>query len=198
MRRNVCSFISTNGATCGQARFPPGTDPPERRRQPPLQFENEKKQPTPKAPTSAKQLELKNTLVTVFKAGKRVAIQSGPGVGKTSIVKEAAEEAGVDLILDHPAISDPTDYKGLPVMQKDGGAKFAPSALLARLLKVTKPTLVLDFDDYGQAAHSVQAATMQLIHGGELGGVKIPTCVTGVWRPTAPATARRSTPSSSP
>ncbi len=123
-----------------------------------------------------KQLELKNTLVTVFKAGKRVAIQSGPGVGKTSIVKEAAEEAGVDLILDHPAISDPTDYKGLPVMQKDGGAKFAPIGLLARLLKVTKPTLVL-LDDYGQAAHSVQAATMQLIHGGELGGVKIPPCV---------------------
>lgn len=124
-----------------------------------------------------KQLELQQTLVAAFKDGNtRIAVESGPGVGKTSIIKAAAKAAGVDLILDHPSISDPTDYKGLPVMQKDGGAKFAPIGLIAALLKVTRPTVVC-LDDYGQAQHATQAATMQLIDGRELGGVKIPDFV---------------------
>jgi hypothetical protein len=101
------------------------------------------------------------------------AVEGDPGVGKTQVITAAAKEAKMDIILEHPSIADPTDYKGLPVMQKDGTAKFAPIGLIARLLKVTKPTVVFA-DDFGQAAHATQAAFMQLVHGGRLNDVELP------------------------
>ena len=113
-------------------------------------------------------------LVTAFNQSLGVAAESSPGVGKTSIVTAAAAEAGQELIIEHPSIADPTDYKGLPVMQKDGTAKFAPIGLIARLLKITKRTIVCA-DDFGQAAHATQAAFMQLVHGGRLNDVQLRT-----------------------
>jgi hypothetical protein len=113
-------------------------------------------------------------LVTAFHQSLGVAAESSPGVGKTSIVTAAAAEAGQELIIEHPSIADPTDYKGLPVMQKDGTAKFAPIGLIARLLKITKRTIVCA-DDFGQAAHATQAAFMQLVHGGRLNDVQLRT-----------------------
>jgi len=120
-----------------------------------------------------KQAELIETLVTCFHARLGIAIEGDPGGGKTQCIIAATRQAGMDLIIDHPAISDPTDYKGLPVMQKDGGAKFAPIGLIAQLLKVKRPTVVFA-DDFGQATHMVQAAFMQLIHGGRLNDIQLP------------------------
>ena len=117
---------------------------------------------------------LKRLLIAAFAKRYGVAVEGDPGGGKTTIIIEAAKEAGQDLIIEHPSIADPTDYKGLPVMQKDGTAKFAPIGLIARLLKITKRTIVCA-DDFGQAAHATQAAFMQLVHGGRLNDVQLRT-----------------------
>jgi hypothetical protein len=117
---------------------------------------------------------LERLLLAAFELRYGVAVEGDPGVGKTSVVIAAAKKAKQDLIVEHPSIADPTDYKGLPVMQKDGSAKFAPIGLISRLLKVTTPTVVFA-DDFGQAAHATQAAFMQLVHGGRLNDVKLPT-----------------------
>lgn len=117
---------------------------------------------------------LHTNLVKCFQALLGLAVEGSPGGGKTAIITQAAKEAGMDLIMEHPSIADPTDYKGLPVMQKDGSAKFAPIGLIAKLLKVTKPTVVFA-DDFGQATHATQAAFMQLVHGGRLNDVQLPT-----------------------
>jgi len=85
-----------------------------------------------------------------------------PGVGKTSIIKQLAEELKYELIIMHPAVSDPTDYKGLPFATPDGKAKFLPFDDLNRLIETDKPTIAF-LDDLGQAPASVQAACMQLI-----------------------------------
>ena len=41
-------------------------------------------------------------------------ITGKPGIGKSDIVSQAAKVADTKLIISHPVVSDPTDYKGLP------------------------------------------------------------------------------------
>ncbi len=109
-----------------------------------------------------------------------VMLTGKPGIGKTDIVFQAAEALGYDVLLSHPAISDPTTYQGFPWPDKKAmEATFLPFGQLARALKATKPT-VWFLDDFGQASPAVQAACMQLFLARELNGQKIPDCVTFV------------------
>jgi len=112
-------------------------------------------------------------LLKILPARYIIALMGTPGGGKTQIICEAAIECGMDIILEHPSIADPTDYKGMPVQKKDGSCYFAPIGIIQRLLKITKPTVVF-IDDLGQAPHAVQAALMQLLHGGRLNDVQLP------------------------
>ncbi len=87
-----------------------------------------------------------------------VLITGAPGVGKSDIVAQAAKLAGADLILSHPAVSDPTDFKGLPWPKKGGeSADFLPFGEFSRALSAKRDT-VWFMDDLGQAPPSVQAA----------------------------------------
>lgn len=99
-----------------------------------------------------------------------------PGIGKTALVKHVAKELKYELVIFHPVISDPTDFKGLPwcFTDKDGKAHavFIPFDQLDALINATKPTICF-LDDLGQAPEAVQAACMQLLHGGSLAGKKI-------------------------
>ena len=97
--------------------------------------------------------------------GHPILLTGKPGVGKTDLVKQAAEACGAELIISHPVVSDPTDYKGMPwVIQVDGKAiaNFVPFSDLHRLVTAVKRTIFL-LDDLGQAPQTVQAAAMQLI-----------------------------------
>jgi DNA replication protein DnaC len=80
----------------------------------------------------------------------------GPtGVGKTDIVTQACQEANARLIISHPVVSDPTDYKGLPFADPDGKtARFLPFGDLAELSNAKEET-VFFLDDLGQAPASV-------------------------------------------
>lgn len=94
-----------------------------------------------------------------------------PGIGKTEMVKAACAAAGIDIVVAHPAIESPVDYKGMPCVI-DGKAYFLPFANLEKLIYATKPTLFFA-DDLGQASATVQAALMQLIQGREVAGHKV-------------------------
>lgn len=112
-----------------------------------------------------------------------VLIVGSPGLGKTDIVLKSCQDIGADVIISHPVVSDPTDYKGLPfVYNTDGGekeAKFLPFSDLKRLIEATKLT-VFFLDDLGQAPASVQAAAMQLLLGRRINDHKISDFVTFV------------------
>jgi len=99
-----------------------------------------------------------------------------PGGGKTEINIQAAEKLGRELIITHPVIDDPTNYKGFPFKEvdPDGNVKadFVPFGFLRKLIEADHP-ITLFMDDMGQAAKTVQAAAMQLVHGGVIGGKKI-------------------------
>jgi len=99
---------------------------------------------------------------------RNMMLVGAPGVGKTAIIEQAVKAAGMDLIVFHPVISDPTDFKGMPAILKNEGeetkymASFVPFDSLKRLLTASVPTVAFA-DDLGQAPPMVQAAWMQLV-----------------------------------
>lgn len=103
-----------------------------------------------------------------------------PGVGKSDVVAQACAANKADMVLMHPAVADPTDFKGMPALV-DGGkeATFLPFGDLNRLVKAKKPTVAF-MDDIGQAAPAVQAALMQLVLARAVNGTKISEHVTFV------------------
>ncbi len=112
--------------------------------------------------------------------GFPLLIEGSPGVGKTAIVEQCCAKAGVELIVTHPVVSDPTDYKGLPFPMKhrrDNGeeidaAQFLPFGDLLRCIDASRPT-VFFIDDLGQAPSSVQAAIMQLLLARRINGHRV-------------------------
>lgn len=107
-----------------------------------------------------------------------VLIKGAPGIGKTSLVEQSAKRLGIDLIVSHPVVSDPTDYKGLPYAE-GGEAHFLPFGDLKRLIHAEVPTVYF-LDDMGQATPAVQSALMQLILARRVNGHKISDFVTFV------------------
>lgn len=105
--------------------------------------------------------DLQKALVAALTAREPILLKGPPGVGKTDIVLDAAEEAGMEALVGHPVVDDPVDYKGIPYAH-DGEANFLPFGNLKRLVETDSPTVYF-FDDLGQAPQAVQAAAMQLI-----------------------------------
>ena len=112
-------------------------------------------------------------LAIAFKRRRKVLIKGQPGIGKTDIVKHACKIAGALVIFMHPAISDPTDFKGMPAITNEGTeAHFLPFGDLMALISADKLTVCF-IDDIGQAPQGVQAALMQLIQERRVNGHRI-------------------------
>jgi hypothetical protein len=101
-----------------------------------------------------------------------VLLTGASGVGKTDVIIDAVKAAGADLILSHPVVADPTDFKGLPFPTTEGRAEFLPYGDLYQLAQAKKKTVFV-MDDIGQAAVAVQAALMQLILSRQINGVRV-------------------------
>lgn len=122
--------------------------------------------------------QLKSLLIFAIANKLPVLVTGKPAIGKSDIIEESCIEAGADLIISHPVVSDPTDYKGLPFASQGATeASFLPFGDLNRIIKATKPT-VFFLDDLGQAAPAVQAAVMQLLLARKINGHKVADCVT--------------------
>jgi predicted ATPase len=124
--------------------------------------------------------ELAVILEAYIRAGEPIMLSGAPGVGKSDIVAQAARAAGAELIVTHPVVSDPTDYKGMPwVSTVDGKVKaeFIIFQDLEKICNATVPTIVF-LDDLGQASPSVQAACMQLLLNRAINGKKVSDFVT--------------------
>ncbi len=112
--------------------------------------------------------EMKSMLLKAMKAKLPVLIKGAPGIGKSDCVAQVAKELKMNLLISHPVVSDPTDYKGLPGIV-DGKAEFLPFGDLRQLIEAKKPTIAF-LDDLGQAPAVVQAAAMQLILARKVNG----------------------------
>src|SRR5262245_10832949 len=104
--------------------------------------------------------ELATLLHGAIPARMPILVTGAPGIGKSNIIEDVCRELAADLILSHPAVADPTDARGLPWADGQGGATFLPFGELARALRATQLT-VWFLDDLGQAPPAVQASFMQ-------------------------------------
>lgn len=101
------------------------------------------------------------TLEFLFSNQFPVLLVGPPGIGKTDLIKQATKKLGLPLVISHPVVKDPTDYKGLPAIH-NGIADFLPYGDLRFLMNADALT-VFFMDDLGQASPAVQAAAMQLV-----------------------------------
>jgi len=120
--------------------------------------------------------QLTALLAKTIPGRKPVLIKGAPGIGKTDVVTQACQAAGANLIVSHPVVSDPIDFKGMPFVS-DGRADFLPFGDLRKLIEAQTST-VFFLDDLGQAPPTVQAAAMQLILARRINGHKVADVVT--------------------
>jgi hypothetical protein len=93
-----------------------------------------------------------------------------PGIGKSSIVKQIAQENDLDFIDLRLALMDPTDLKGIPFYDKESHtALWAPPAFLPREGKG-----ILFLDELNSAAPAVQSSAYQLILDRRVGEYELP------------------------
>lgn len=122
-----------------------------------------------------------NVLDSLLPVGEPVLLKGPPGVGKTSLLLQAAQRLGMHTIVCHPVVEDPTDWKGFPFITVDADGKrsadFHPFGNLQRMIDAEEPTLVI-LDDLGQAPPSVQAAAMQPLGARSINGKAISPHVT--------------------
>jgi len=121
--------------------------------------------------------QMAGLLSRMIPAKHNVLIQGAPGVGKSDIVGQASKAAGFDLMIMHPVVSDPTDFKGMPWVIEGKYAEFLPFGDLQKMMTADKPTVVF-LDDLGQAPPAVQAAAMQLLLSRRINGHKVSDHVT--------------------
>ena len=124
--------------------------------------------------------QLTTLLTAAIPARLPVLVTGAPGIGKTDIAESTAAALGFDLLVSHPVVSDPTDFKGLPFANgASTEATFLPFGDLSTAINATRP-LVWFFDDLGQAPQSVQSACMQLFLARRINGHRISDHVTFV------------------
>ena len=93
-----------------------------------------------------------------------------PGIGKSSIVKQIADEQGIEFIDLRLALMDPTDLKGIPFYDKESHtALWAPPAFLPK-----NGEGILFLDELNAAPPSVQSSAYQLILDRRIGEYELP------------------------
>lgn len=113
--------------------------------------------------------EFSDLLDYLIPAGESVLVVSPPGLGKTSITRQAAARADALFLQSFPALEDPTDAKGLPVASSsDSEARFLPFGTLAAAMRTDRLT-VWNIEDLGQATPAMQAAYMPILEGPRMG-----------------------------
>lgn len=99
-------------------------------------------------------------------------MQGPPGVGKTATMYKLAEELGRPVITLILSQLDAVDLRGLPTVNGDGLAHFAPPSFLPR--KGHMDNCILFLDELPQAPILVQNASLQLTLERRLGEYRLP------------------------
>jgi hypothetical protein len=118
----------------------------------------------------------RKALLGAFRSKRPVFIWGPPGIGKSDVVSEVADELGGLMIDLRMAQMEPTDIRGIPFFNKDNGKMdWAPPIDLPDDETASQyPIVVLFLDEMNSASPSVQAAGYQLILNRRVGKYKLP------------------------
>lgn len=111
--------------------------------------------------------ELKELLLNIAPL-RPVHIWGAPGIGKTAIVEEFADEVGMECVSMLGSQLAPEDIIGIPQI-KDGKSQFIPPAMIAR-----DEPYVLFLDELNGASLDVQRAMYSLIYEKRVGEFYLP------------------------
>jgi len=112
---------------------------------------------------------LSNALRVLVAARRPVFIWGGPGVGKSSVVKQLAATLNVPLQDVRALLLDPVDLRGLPFLGSDGRSKWATPEFLPQ-----NGNGILFLDELNVAPAMVQASCYQLVLDRKLGEYTLP------------------------
>jgi hypothetical protein len=120
-------------------------------------------------------------MMQVIEAGLVPYVQSSPGMGKSCITRNVADEFKLFMIDHRLSTSAPEDLSGLPRFNEKGEAHFSPFVDLFPLDDRTIPDgkqgWMLFLDEFNAASKSVQAAAYKLILDRMIGQRKLHPCV---------------------
>jgi hypothetical protein len=108
-----------------------------------------------------------------------VLLWGAPGTGKTSVIRALADAAELPCETVIASIREPSDFAGLPIVDRDGPAglqvSFAPPAW-ARTLAAAGTGLAF-FDEISTAPPAVQAALLRVVLERTVGDLTLPDTV---------------------
>ena len=121
-------------------------------------------------------VQARKAMLKAFKSKRPVFLWGPPGIGKSEVVAEVAEELGGHVIDLRMAQMEPTDIRGIPYFNKDiGKMDWAPPVDLPDEEMASKyPIIVLFLDEMNSAPPAVQAAGYQLTLNRQVGKYKLP------------------------
>lgn len=120
---------------------------------------------------------IRQALAVAVAARVPVLLWGGPGVGKTSAIREMAAAAGLPCEAVIASIREPSDFAGLPVVAADGASvQFAPPRWAERLARAGRGLLFLD--ELSTAPPAVQAALLRVVLERTVGDLELPEEVT--------------------
>jgi hypothetical protein len=112
--------------------------------------------------------EVVRALAALVPTGRPIYLWGAPGIGKSSLVRQAASSLGLDLVDVRVTLLDAIDLRGLPRLDGDL-AVWAPPAFLPRSGRG-----VLFLDELSAAAPLIQSACLQLTLDRRIGEYELP------------------------
>ena len=121
-------------------------------------------------------VQAKRSLLKAFNHKRPLFLWGPPGIGKSELVADIAEELGGYMIDLRLGQMEPTDIRGIPFYNKEVGKMdwAEPIDLPDEELASQYPIVILFMDEMNSAAPSVQAAAYQLILNRRIGKYKLP------------------------
>ena len=121
-------------------------------------------------------VQARKSLLKAFNKKRPLFLWGPPGIGKSELVADIAQELGGYMIDLRLGQMEPTDIRGIPFYNKDSGKMdwAEPVDLPTQEFAEQYPLVVLFLDEMNSAAPSVQAAAYQLILNRRVGKYVLP------------------------
>jgi len=121
-------------------------------------------------------VQARKAILKAFAVKRPIFLWGPPGIGKSDVVSEIAQELGGAIIDLRMAQMEPTDIRGIPYFNRDNGKMdWAPPVELPDEEFASKyPIVVLFLDEMNSASPAVQAAGYQLILNRRVGKYHLP------------------------